>query len=186
MRNSVSPAVAPTPTRLFALDAAPLARAAQAMRISVSRGVGTGPTPLASFDAALMAAGIHDYNLIPLSSVIPPGAVLERTPHVAPPEDYGRRLYVVLAHETALDEGATAAAGLGWVREPGDGRGLFVEAHGSSEDEVRRLIDRTLVAMTAARGREYGPVESELVSAKCTGEPVCALVTAVYASVPWE
>jgi arginine decarboxylase len=186
MTNSVSPAVTPSPPRLFALEAAPLTRAVQAMRISVSAGVGTGPTPLAAFDAALMAAGVHDYNLIPLSSVIPPGAVLERRPHIAPPEDYGRRLYVVLAHETALDEGAGAAAGLGWVREPGDGRGLFVEAHGNGEDEVRRLIEQTLEAMTAARSREYGPIESELVSAQCTGEPVCALVTAVYASVPWE
>jgi arginine decarboxylase len=156
------------------------------MRISVWPGVGTGPTKLAAFDAALMAAGIHDYNLIPLSSVIPPRAVLERRRHVAPPDDYGRRLYVVLAHETAAEEGATAAAGLGWVREPGDGRGLFVEAHGTGEGEVRQLIDRTLEAMTAARGREYGPVETELVAAECTGEPVCALVTAVYASVPWE
>jgi arginine decarboxylase len=173
-------------TRVPGTDRAFPAALLPTMRISVSAGVGTGPTPLAAFDAALMAAGIHDYNLIPLSSVIPPGAVLERRPHVAPREDYGRRLYVVLAHETAAEEGATAAAGLGWVREPGDGRGLFVEAHGTGEDEVRSLIDRTLEAMTAARGREYGPIETELVGAQCTGEPACALVTAVYASVPWE
>jgi arginine decarboxylase len=182
MRSSVAHGV----TRLAAVDSAWLAFPLPAMRISVSAGVGTGPTPLAAFDAALMAAGVHDYNLIPLSSVIPPGAVLERRRHEAPLEDYGRRLYVVLAHETATDVGASAAAGLGWVREPRDGRGLFVEAHGGSEGEVRRLIDRTLDAMTAARGREYGPIERELVSARCTGEPVCALVTAVYASVPWE
>jgi arginine decarboxylase len=172
-------------TRVPAFDLA-FAADVPTMRISVSPGVGTGPTKLAAFDAALMAAGIHNYNLIPLSSVIPPGAFLERRRHVAPPEDYGRRLYLVLAHETAAEAGATAAAGLGWVREPGDGRGLFVEAHGTGEDEVRGVIDRTLEAMTAARGREYGPVDTELVSAECTGEPVCALVTAVYASVPWE
>jgi arginine decarboxylase len=185
MRSSASPAGTPARvTRLKAVDspAVPL----PALRISVSPGVGTGPTPLAAFDAALMAAGVHDYNLIALSSVIPPGAVLERRRHEAPPEDYGRRLYVVLAHETATDAGAGAAAGLGWACEPRDGRGLFVEAHGESEDEVRRTIDGTLEAMTAARGRDYGPIESEVVSAECTGEPVCALVTAVYASVPWE
>jgi arginine decarboxylase len=182
MRTSVSRDL----TRLSDFDEALLAAPLGTMRISVSPGIGTGPTTLAAFDAALMAAGVHDYNLIPLSSVIPPGAVLERRRHVAPPEDYGRRLYLVLAHETASEEGASAAAGLGWVREPGDGRGLFVEAHGTSEAEVRGLIDGTLEAMTAARGREYGPVETELVSAQFAGEPVCALVAAVYASVPWE
>jgi arginine decarboxylase len=184
MLSSASPAGAPSVTRLTAVDSPPVPL--PAMRITVSAGVGTGPTTLAAFDAALMAAGVHDYNLIPLSSVIPPGAVLERRRHEAPPEDYGRRLYVVLAHGTASDEGAGAAAGLGWVCEPRDGRGLFVEAHGKSEDEVRRTIDETLQAMTAARGRDYGPIESEVIGAECTGEPVCALVTAVYASVPWE
>lgn len=172
--------------RLTALEGAFAEAPLPTLRVSVWPGVGSGPTPLAAFDAALMAAGIHDYNLIPLSSVIPPRAVLERRRHKAPHDDYGRRLYIVLAHEIATEEGATAAAGLGWVREPGDGRGLFVEAHGTGEDEVRDVIDRTLEAMTAARAREYGPVERELVSARCTDEPVCALVTAVYASVPWE
>jgi len=44
------------------------------VRIVVSRGTGEGPTPLAAFDKALLAAGVENYNLIRLSSVIPPGA----------------------------------------------------------------------------------------------------------------
>jgi arginine decarboxylase len=40
------------------------------MRIYVTTGKGEGPTPLAAFDAALIDAGIPNYNLIYLSSVI--------------------------------------------------------------------------------------------------------------------
>ena len=42
------------------------------MKIRLSSGRGEGPTPLAAFDAALLDAGVSNYNLLPLSSVIPP------------------------------------------------------------------------------------------------------------------
>ena len=78
------------------------------MKIKVSSAVGSGPTALGAFDAALRNAGIENYNLIPLSSVIPTGAELERARHSTPPSEYGHRLYVVMArHETSqLGEGS--------------------------------------------------------------------------------
>ena len=42
------------------------------MNIYVSSGIGYGQTKLAAFDAALNEAGIANFNLIKLSSVIPP------------------------------------------------------------------------------------------------------------------
>lgn len=63
------------------------------MRILVSHGTGDGPTPLAAFDSALLAAGVENYNLIRLSSVIPPGAGIERGRFTSDPDEYGRRLY---------------------------------------------------------------------------------------------
>jgi arginine decarboxylase len=62
------------------------------MLIKISSGVGTGPTALGAFDAALRNAGIENYNLISLSSVIPPAAELERTRFTASPREYGDRL----------------------------------------------------------------------------------------------
>ena len=47
--------------------------------IRVSHGAGTGPTRMAAFDAALHAAGVADFNLLRLSSVIPPSAVVSRS-----------------------------------------------------------------------------------------------------------
>jgi len=87
------------------------------MRIMVSRAVGRGPTPLGAFDAALRSAGVENYNLIQLSSVIPPKASVERGRFSARPSQYGDRLYVVMAHHEVTRAGEEAWAGLGWTQE---------------------------------------------------------------------
>lgn len=156
------------------------------MRIRIASAVGTGPTALGAFDAALRAAGVEDYNLIPLSSVIPPGSTLERGRFASPPSEYGHRLYVVMARHEASRVGEEAWAGLGWTREPESGRGLFVELHGTSRRSVENEIEATLEAMKAARPHDFGKNEQQLSGIVCEGDPVCALVIAVYASEPWR
>jgi arginine decarboxylase len=155
------------------------------VRIVVSRGTGEGPTPLAAFDSALLATGIENYNLIRLSSVIPPGAGIERARFVSDPDEYGQRLFVVMAERRATWPGEGAFAGLGWVQEPGDGRGLFVECEGATQAAVHDEIMATLDSMAAGRRRDYGPVESEITGLECSGRPVAAVVIAVYKSEPW-
>ena len=46
------------------------------MKVVLCTTVGTGRTELSAFDDALVQAGIGDYNLVQLSSVIPRGADL--------------------------------------------------------------------------------------------------------------
>lgn len=156
------------------------------MQIKIASGVASGPTPLAAFDAALRDAGVENYNLIPLSSVIPRSAVLERGQFIAPPGEYGDRLYVVMArHETCV-AGEEAWAGLGWTQEEETGRGLFVELHGTSRRCVEGAIESTLDSMKSARSYDYGKNEREVAGIVCEGDPVCALVIAVYGSESWD
>jgi arginine decarboxylase len=155
------------------------------MQIIVTVGTGEGPTALAAFDAALLAAGVANYNLIPLSSIIPPGSTIERRVFVTPPGEYGHRLYVVMARSDADEIGKEAWAGVGWTQAPGDGRGLFVELHGTSQADVRAAIEVTLESMMAHRNRMYGPIHCEIAGSVCRGAPVCALVIAVYKSEGW-
>jgi arginine decarboxylase len=71
------------------------------MEITVVRGVGRGPTELAAYDAALAAAGVHDYNLVTVSSVISADAsvrVRGTAPDLGPAGD---RLTVVRARASA-------------------------------------------------------------------------------------
>ena len=156
------------------------------MQIKITSAVGSGPTTLAAFDAALRSAGIENYNLIPLSSVIPGKAELQRARYVTPRHEYGHRLYVVMARHDATQAGEEAWAGLGWTQEPDTRRGLFVELHGSSRRSVETAIGSTLDSMKRDRPYDYAKNESEVVGITCDDDPVCALVVAVYASEPWR
>ena len=153
--------------------------------IAIARGVGQGPTPLAAFDTALLDAGVANYNLICLSSVIPPGSVIERRRWTTPPQHWGQRLYCVLSQTREDRSGHAVHAGIGWVHCADGGHGLFVELHDHDRGRLERDLRSTLETMQRHRGVLLGPVHTEIASARCEGEPVCALVIAVYASQPW-
>ncbi|GGN91751.1 MULTISPECIES: pyruvoyl-dependent arginine decarboxylase [Haloarcula] len=112
--------------------------------IRVVWGTATGPTALSSYDAALAEAGVHNYNLVTLSSVIPEGPaieVVETAPDLGPP---GEALEVVQSAATAAP-GERAAAGVGWARSEG-GPGIFYEVDGTDPDAVRTEIREGLAA----------------------------------------
>ena len=157
------------------------------MRIRVFSGIATASTPLAAFDRALQAGGVHDANLIVLSSVVPAGASVERA--VVSPDEIrvGDRLYCVMAEERTSEPGTEAWAGLGWaVSETGDG-GVFAEAHGRSEHQVRWDLANTLETLVADRPYLSGArTDMEVVGTASAAEPVCALVLAVYEVAPWR
>jgi arginine decarboxylase len=156
------------------------------MKIYLTVGRGDGPTPLAAFDNAMYDARVGNYNLIHLSSVIPPYSTIERAPFVGEPKDYGDRLYVVLASQTQTEVGKWAWAGLAWTQEPSTLRGLFVEQHSFSEEEVRRNLDLTIKSLINRRPYDYGPIEMEVAGIECKGEPVCVMVVAAYKSLGWH
>lgn len=155
------------------------------LTIPVSAGTGSGPTTVSAFDAALMAAGVTHWNLIHLSSVVPPGSVIEERPIVTPPEEFGQRRYVVMAHRFAVEAGQQAWAGLGWCQDE-TGKGLFVEVTGGSEQAVADGIRETLDSMKARRSFPLGENRHKIIGARCDGDPVCALVVAVFPNAgPW-
>jgi len=157
-----------------------------ALRIPVVSGVGTGPTELAAFDAALVAAGIADRNLIRLSSVIPPGTVIERPADgIEVPGEWGDRLYVVIAESRTSQLHDRLAAGIGWVQEATTGRGLFVEHEGHSRDEVETHIHDSLHALMRVRDIDFGASQMLLADTVCNGPAACVLVAAVVEAAPW-
>lgn len=152
--------------------------------ITVRSATGTGQTPLSAFDDALHRAGVGDLNLIPLSSVVPPGAEVVVGDHGRFPARHGDRLYCVLSVAHAELRGATAWAGIGWTNE-GDAGGYFVEHHGGSEESVEELIRLTLGDMALRRGIPLGTIHREVVGVHCDDAPVCAVVVAAYESKGW-
>lgn len=161
------------------------------MKIHIASGIGTGPTTLAAFDAALNHAGIANYNLLRLSSVIPPQSEIIQNLNTSIPKDvlpgeWGDRLYLVMAEQREDKPNAEAWAGIGWVQDPETKKGLFVEHEGNSEKQVRLDITQSLIALMATRNVDFGPITMQVTGRTCTNHPVCAMVVAAFQSSDWE
>lgn len=157
--------------------------------IEIACGTGTGPNTLAAFDGALRATGVANYNLLRLSSVIPPStAIVPMTGAVSNPGgEWGDRLYVVMAEERVTEPGDEAWAGIGWVQNEETGKGLFVEHEGHSESRVRGDILDSLDSLVAGRpGETFGAPRFVLHGAVCDGTPTVALAVAVYEPASWS
>jgi arginine decarboxylase len=172
-------------TTLWLPDVAP--QRTRTRTIEVACGTGTGPTTLAAFDGALRSAGIANFNLIRLSSVVPPGTdVVPMSGPVSPIKgEWGDRLYCVYAEMRVDTPGAEAWAGIGWVQHEETGKGLFVEHEGHSEDEVRSDIEHSLAALVEGRPESFGPPRYVLQGAVSDGTPTCAFAVAVYETASW-
>ena len=157
------------------------------MNVYVAAAVGQASTELAAFDAALLATGVANFNLIRLSSVIPPSSDVVRVERCPFTDDgtWGDRLYAVYAAARTSTPGDEVWAGVGWVQEPVTRRGLLVEHEGHSESEVRELIRASLVDLQRTRGLRAEAIEMCVTGAVCDGTPTCAFVVCGYATAPW-
>lgn len=157
------------------------------MKISITSAVGYGPTRLAAFDAALQKAGIANFNLIRLSSIIPPGSQMVQVDKIT--TNYGKwgdRLYVVYADHRINTPNVETWAGIGWVQDKKTGQGLLVEHENYNESTVRKDIEDSLNFLMKSRKLDYGKINMVVAGAMCTGEPVCALSIAVFQASDWE
>ncbi|WP_435062266.1 pyruvoyl-dependent arginine decarboxylase [Halobaculum sp. EA56] len=153
------------------------------MDIHVVDGVGRGPTELAAYDAALADAGVGDFNLVTVSSVVPASATVravDTAPDLGPAGD---RLTVVQAHASATPADAhetdRVVAGLAWATGPGPG--LFYEATGTDPDAVRETALEGLAAGRDLREWTFEAEETRLASVETDpGAYVAAVVVAAY------
>lgn len=151
--------------------------------ITIRTGTGSGRTLLSAFDDALAAAGASNFNLITLSSVIPPGSSV-RVVDTGLSGCHGDRLYCVVSKAYADHPGEIVWAGLGWTVNPEVG-GLFVEHTGGSEESLVEQIELSLADMAERRGGGFGPVQTVTASVHCVDRPVCALAIAAYEVAGW-
>ena len=109
-------------------------------------------TSLSAFDAALRDAGVANFNLVRLSSVIPPDTEVDTTGATPIPEGgWGDRLYCVYAEQHADLPGVEAWAGIGWVQRLDGQGGLFVEHEGPTEAFLTTAIESSLADLVAGR-----------------------------------
>lgn len=162
------------------------------MIIYVASGVGVGKTTLSAFDAALKNAGVYNFNLIQLSSVIPPKSVVQLGKFKAKSEEWGNKLYVVKAEVRSRQSGMYIGAGLGWYQLE-DGRGVFVEHEetGETMEAVESNLEKEVrdSLRDLCKFRKLPIIEKRLKMKMCItkvmDQPTSALILAVYKSEAW-
>ncbi|MGB9590784.1 MAG: pyruvoyl-dependent arginine decarboxylase [candidate division WOR-3 bacterium] len=144
-------------------------------RFCIGAGVGHGETELLAFDRALASAGFSDYNLVKVSSIIPPRATILDEPDLP----LGSLLPIAYASLVSEDEGlvisAAVAAGLPISSED---VGVIMEFSGpvalaEAEAQVRFMAEKALVS----RGIGVREILVRGASARVHG------ITAVFAGV---
>lgn len=141
-------------------------------------GTGEGATAKASFDAALATAGIHQYNLRKLSSVIPAPVQIDEVGTAPDLGPTGHALDVVIARQTS-PPGTRAVAGLAWLRGA-DGAGIFYEEAAHDEATVREQL-RAGIEHGGSLREIDGTTHTRVVSAEPAAEAdTTALVAAIY------
>lgn len=164
------------------------------MDIQIVTGIGTGRTLLSAFDCALNKAGVCNYNLITLSSIIPPRSkVIKINKYQSPPADFGRRLYVIKAETRSQETGKFITAGMGWY-QLNDGRGFFVEHElkGETREAVKSEIEARIVNSLGDLCRfrripfKKAGIKSAIATTQVKDAPTCVLVLAVYQSEKWR
>ncbi|UCE42288.1 MAG: pyruvoyl-dependent arginine decarboxylase [Candidatus Aminicenantes bacterium] len=147
------------------------------MKIDIVWGKSEGKTLLSAFDRALLEAGIHDLNLIPLSSIIPKNSVVEEVGKAHLSKEVGEILHVVIACFGCQKPDATISAGLGWVQT--ENGGLFIESAGEFDQaECEEEVRVGLTEMLETRGWN-GDINIKVVSHKV--EKIAnVIVAAVY------
>ena len=156
--------------------------------IHVSHGTGTGRNELSAFDAALTDAGVGDFNLVRLSSVVPPGSRVVEVDRLE--EGYGGHgdlLYCVYAEAHAVMPGHEAWAGVAWsLRDDDSGAGLFVEHEAPSHEQLELDLTLSLEDLAATRGNRFHPAGRRVAGVRCESLPVCSVVVAAYRREGWD
>lgn len=110
----------------------------------LTAGKGGGEYPLIAFDNALKDAGISDYNLVKVSSILPAG--VKKREKIDIPK--GSILFIAYAGITGKDEMITAACSVAIPQRESD-IGMIMEFSGSIEvkDAEERVKEMAEIAM---------------------------------------
>ncbi|MFB6215712.1 MAG: pyruvoyl-dependent arginine decarboxylase [Candidatus Aenigmatarchaeota archaeon] len=155
------------------------------MQIKVTWGTGKADTEEGAFDKALYEAGLANYNLIEMSSIVPEGSQVKLEQLDTDTERYGDKAYVVLSKCLTTEEGSEAWAGLGWHYHEKEQKGVFVEEEAGSESELSTRIRKTVETLHSERMKETGELNMKTAGIESDGRPVCAVVAALYRIESW-
>lgn len=144
-------------------------------RVFFTKGTGRQNDEIASFEMALRDAGIAPYNIVEVSSILPPNTeIIEPEMGIRDLRD-GEIVHAVLARCSTQSDGTVASA-LGVAR--GSGRGIIVERCGEDAGEVG--VGAETVAKDLIDDNEYSSFNITIEAEGVSGEVTTAVAAAVF------
>lgn len=150
-------------------------------RYKISTGIGHGKYRITSFDHALCGAGVGNYNLVRLSSILPLNST--KCDKVGLP--LGSLLPIAYAVQTGNKGVISAAVAIGYPKQYDKSHcAVIMEYEGEcTEDEAKRIVENMVREGFKQRGWELDLIESASVQADCSDSGY----TTVFACVAeWE
>jgi arginine decarboxylase len=132
---------------------------------------------LNAFDLALKKAGIAQCNLVPVSSILPPGCVEKRRQNIP----IGSITHTVIARMDG-NEGTTIGAAISWCWEKEKRYGIAAEAHGYMDRKaLKEIAEWKIREMAKIREIEVGEVHFRIETMRVPMDNYgCVLSTLVY------
>ncbi len=152
------------------------------LRLQVDTVVGRAGSRDALADARARV-GVEGCELLPVGSVIPADIEIVEGAGPRPPTGAASRMYAAYAALVADRPGATAWVGVGWVREPHNGWGVFVTERGTSEHFVRAALERRLREQRTVFGLPDAAPRIRICGGTARDEPICALALCAFVPV---
>lgn len=150
----------------------------------LTAGTGVGRWPITAFDSALRAARIADFNLIRVSSIVPPGIPVYRMRDDAPPvEGLGRMVPTVYESSTTQGEASMvcAAVGVGLSDPMGRSGVIFTFSGTSTESEASNAVaDMIAEGMESTRRRESYVCQIAATSARSVEKRSVTALAALF------
>ncbi|MGQ4832293.1 MAG: pyruvoyl-dependent arginine decarboxylase [Candidatus Asgardarchaeia archaeon] len=135
-------------------------------KVFLTAGIGKHPTKLGSFERALRDAKIHAYNLVPVSSIIPPDAKIiskeEGIKYLVP----GQILFVVLSRISSNAVGRRVVAAIGVAKDRDSSLHGYISEYSAYDidpEQARKSAEYLATEMLATiKGENSWDIKSEM------------------------
>lgn len=153
-------------------------------RYKISTGIGQSKYRITSFDHALIGAGVGNYNLVRLSSILPLRS--ERSDNVGLP--LGSLLPIAYAVQTGKEGVISAAIAIGFPKQCDEAHcGVIMEFEGEcSKEEAKRIVENMVREGFEKRGWDLDRIDSVSVQADCSSCGYDGYTTVFACVAEWE
>ncbi|MDI3501992.1 MAG: arginine decarboxylase [Archaeoglobi archaeon] len=148
-------------------------------KVFFTKGIGRHEDELVSFELALRDAGIEKFNLVPVSSIFPPGCEIVQREEGLRELYPGQVVFCVMARMSSAEAGRKIFASVGAaIPEDSSLNGYLTEYHGFSDGKDMGEYSERMAAYMLETAFNIKPVRTFSITAEAEVEKTTTVVAA--------